>query len=51
MRLRRPTALHFNRCQPGLSFHDEVDFLTSLAPIVNLTLAGSRGIRQVRADR
>jgi hypothetical protein len=35
----------------ALAFHDEVDFLSSVPPIVKLTLTCCGGIGKMRADR
>ncbi len=46
-----PTALPFDGGESNPGFHDEIDFLTSLAPMIDLALAGARGICPVRSDR
>ena len=44
-------ALYFDGGHSGMGFHDEVDFLSSVPPIVKLTLTCCGGIGKMRADR
>src|SRR2546430_15629029 len=44
-------ALSFDGGPSGMGFHDEVDSLSSVPPIVKLTLTCCGGIGKMRADR
>jgi hypothetical protein len=51
MGLRGATALHFDGRQARMGFHDKIDFLAPIPPIIELTLADSCRVRQMGAYR